>query len=152
VLPLAAIRESLRPGPGCVHRVPGAGELITVRAAALPLVRLHHVFGLAAAPADPTAGLVVVVEHEGERVALLADELLGQQQVVVKSLETHFRRLEGFAGATILGDGRVALILDVPGLVAQARRRPAEGEGPTPAQVGRGAGRSPDRTLTGAPW
>jgi two-component system chemotaxis sensor kinase CheA len=70
---------------------------------------------------DLTAGLVVIVEHEARLAALMVDELLGQQQVVIKSLEQNFQKIDGVAGATILGDGRVALILDVPGLVALAR-------------------------------
>ncbi|MDR7505837.1 MAG: chemotaxis protein CheA [Armatimonadota bacterium] len=121
ILPLAAIRESVRPTPENFHHVAAARELVTVRGRPLLLVRLHHLFGLGAAPGDPAGELLVIVEHEGEPVALLVDQLLGQQQVVVKSLEANFRRLDGFAGATILGDGRVALILDVPGLIARAR-------------------------------
>ena len=70
---------------------------------------------------DPTEALIVIVEHDGRRVALLVDELLGQEQVVIKSLEANFQRTEGVAGATILGDGHVTLILDVPGLMTLAR-------------------------------
>jgi two-component system chemotaxis sensor kinase CheA len=73
--------------------------------------------------ADPTEGLLVIVEQDGRQAALLVDELLGQQQVVIKSLERHFTKIRGVAGATILGDGRVTLILDVPGLVALAGMR-----------------------------
>jgi two-component system chemotaxis sensor kinase CheA len=69
---------------------------------------------------DPTQGIVVLVEHQGRRVALLADELRGQHQVVIKSLDTHYRRVDGVMGATIMGDGSVALILDVPGLLRLA--------------------------------
>ena len=106
----------------------GAGEAITIRGEVLPVLRLHRVFGVTPTEEDPTRGLVVIVEHDGRKVAMLVDELLGQQQVVIKSLETNFRKLEGIAGATILGDGRVALIVDVPGLVALGlgRLRPAE--------------------------
>ncbi|MGH7263532.1 MAG: chemotaxis protein CheA [Candidatus Rokuibacteriota bacterium] len=121
VLPLVAIVESIQPRLESVHRVFGAGEAVTVRGQVLPLLRLHRLFGITPRAEDPTHGLVVIAEHDGRRVALLVDELLGQQQVVIKSLETNFQKLEGIAGATILGDGRVALILDVPGLVAMSR-------------------------------
>jgi two-component system chemotaxis sensor kinase CheA len=99
----------------------GAGEAISVRGQVLPLLRLHRLFGIVPRAEDPTEGLVVLAEHDGRRVALLVDELLAQQQVVIKSLETNFQKLDGVAGATVLGDGRVALILDVPGLVAMSR-------------------------------
>jgi two-component system chemotaxis sensor kinase CheA len=126
VLPLVSIVESIQPGRESVHRILGAGEAVTVRGRIVPLLRLHRLFGLEPRAADPTHGLVVIAEHDGRRVALLVDELLGQQQVVIKSLETNFRKLDGIAGATILGDGRVALILDVPGLVAMGRGAPRE--------------------------
>jgi two-component system, chemotaxis family, sensor kinase CheA len=130
VLPLVSIVESIQPRPEHVHRVLGAGEAISVRGQVMPLLRLHRLFGIVARAEDPTEGLVVLAEHDGRRVALLVDELLAQQQVVIKSLETNFQKLEGVAGATVLGDGRVALILDVPGLVAMSR----------------GAGRRPERS------
>jgi two-component system chemotaxis sensor kinase CheA len=85
------------------------------------MLRLGRLFGVHASAEDPMEGLVVIVEHEGRRSALLIDGLLGQQQVVIKSLEAHFRKVDGVAGATILGDGSVSLILDVPGLIALAR-------------------------------
>jgi two-component system chemotaxis sensor kinase CheA len=100
--------------------VGGQGELVMVRGRALPLLRLHRLFGVEPRTEEPAKGLVVIVEHEGRLAALFVDELLGQQQVVIKSLETHFQKMDGIAGATILGDGRVALILDVPGVIALA--------------------------------
>jgi two-component system chemotaxis sensor kinase CheA len=121
IVPLTSIVESVRPRRGSVTRVLGTGEAVTIRGHALPMLRLHRLFGVSTRVQDPTEGLVVIVEHEGRKVALLVDELLSQQQVVVKSLETNFRKTEGVGGATILGDGRVALILDVPGLIALAR-------------------------------
>jgi two-component system chemotaxis sensor kinase CheA len=122
VLPLAAIVESVRPLPGSVLTIEGAGELVMVGETTLPLLRLGRLFGVEPRSENPTAGLVVIVEHEERQTALLVDGLLGQQQVVIKSLETHFRKVEAIAGATILGDGRVSLILDVPGLIGLARR------------------------------
>ncbi|PYM92044.1 MAG: chemotaxis protein CheA [Candidatus Rokuibacteriota bacterium] len=121
VLPLASITESLRPAAGSVRKIGDAVEVVVVRRRAVPLLRLHRLLDVPARGTDPYAGLVVVVEHEDRCAALLVDRLLGQQQVVIKSLETHFRKVDGIGGATILGDGRVALILDVPGLVGLTR-------------------------------
>jgi two-component system chemotaxis sensor kinase CheA len=91
-------------------------------------VRLHRLFDVEPLSEDPTRGIAVIVEHEQRRAALLVDALAGQQQIVVKSLDTGFGKPDGMAAATILGDGRVALILDVPGLMRLAsngRRRTA---------------------------
>jgi two-component system chemotaxis sensor kinase CheA len=121
ILPLVAITESVRPPRGSVHRLTGGAEVIVLRDKALPILRLHRLFGILPKSEDPTEGLVVIVEYEGQQAALLVDELLGQQQVVIKSLESNFSKVDGVAGATILGDGRVALILDVPGLVLLSR-------------------------------
>jgi two-component system chemotaxis sensor kinase CheA len=121
ILPLVAITESVRPARGSVHRLTGGAEVVMIRDRALPVLRLHRLFGVRPKSDDPTQGLVVIVEYEGRQAALLVDELLGQQQVVIKSLEANFSKVEGVAGATILGDGQVALILDVPGLVLLSR-------------------------------
>jgi two-component system chemotaxis sensor kinase CheA len=121
VLPIVSIVESVRPRKAQLTRVLDAGETITIRGQAVPILRLHRIVGVRPCAEDPTDGLVVIVEHERRRVALLVDELGAQQQVVIKSLETNFEKVRGVAGATILGDGRVTLILDVPGLVAMAR-------------------------------
>jgi two-component system chemotaxis sensor kinase CheA len=118
ILPLAAITESVRPTREALRSIFDASETFMMRGQVLPFLRLHRLFSVPEATDDPTRGLMVVVEHDSRRVALLVDELLGQQQFVIKSLDTNFHRVEGVAGATILGDGRVALILDVPGLVA----------------------------------
>jgi two-component system chemotaxis sensor kinase CheA len=120
IIPLVAIRETVRPQAGSVHVIGPGAEIVIVHGDPLPIVRLHRLFGAVAATEDPSAGLLVVVEHDGHVAALLVDELLGQQQVVIKSLEANFTRVRGIAGATILGDGRVALILDVAGLVTLA--------------------------------
>lgn len=121
VIPLVSIVESIRLRREQVRDVAGCGEVITVRREPLPLVRLGRIFQVPGWTADPAGGLVVIVEHDGRHWALLVDELLGQQQVVVKSLETNFRKVDGITGATILGDGRAALILDIAGIVAMAR-------------------------------
>jgi two-component system, chemotaxis family, sensor kinase CheA len=129
VLPLTAIVESLRPKRGDVTTVLGTGEVVRVRGDAVPLVRLHRCFGVTPTHVDPCDGIVVLVEHRGRRAALLVDELRGQHQVVIKSLDAHYRRVEGVMGATIMGDGSVALILDAPGLLrmseSQARAHAA---------------------------
>ena len=121
VLPLVTIVESIRPRPQQVRAVAGKGDVVSVRGEALPLVRLHQLFSIPTAMTDPCRGLTVIMECGGQRTALLVDELLGQQQVVVKSLEAHYRKVPGVLGATILGDGRPALILDAAGLVQAAR-------------------------------
>ncbi len=126
VLPLVAIRESIRPRAQQLKEVAGRGEAVVVRGRPLPLIRLHAVLGLEGAVTDAASGAVVVVEHEGRGLALLVDELLGQQPVVIKSLESHFRKVEGVMGATILGDGRAAFILDVAGIAHLGGRRPGE--------------------------
>lgn len=129
VLPLAGIVESIRTIRGSVHAIEGAGEVIVVRGETLPLLRLDRLFGVRALSEDPTEGLIVVVENEERRTALLVDALLGQQQVVIKSLEAHFRKVDGVAGATILGDGRVSLVLDVAGLIGLGRATAVRGAG-----------------------
>jgi two-component system chemotaxis sensor kinase CheA len=91
--------------------------VVNVRGEVVPLLRLHRILGRDCRVTDPCRGLVVLVEDQGKKHAVLVDELLGQMQAVVKSLDTNFRRVEGLAGATILGDGRVAMILDIHGLI-----------------------------------
>jgi two-component system chemotaxis sensor kinase CheA len=120
VVPIVSIVESFRPVREQLNVFLGGAELVRVRGEAVPLVRLHRALGIAPDQVDPTRGIVCVVEAGAQRVGLLVDELLGQAQVVVKSLEANFQKVDGVMGATILGDGRVALILDVPGLVKRA--------------------------------
>lgn len=117
VLPLTNIVESLRPSASHLHGLVNQCDVIMARGEYVRLVHLHQLFGIPDAVTDATQGLVVLVETEdGSRIGLVVDEVLGEQQVVIKSLESNFRRLDGVAAATILGDGRVALILDVAGL------------------------------------
>ncbi len=125
IVPLITIIESLQLKAGMVNRVAGQGEVFWFRDGYLPIVRLHEVFGTRPRATQLHEGLIMVVEGEGRRVGLFVDDLLGQQQVVIKSLETNFRRVEGVSGATILGDGQVALILDVAGLIRVASQRVA---------------------------
>jgi two-component system, chemotaxis family, sensor kinase CheA len=125
IVPLISIIESLQLKPGGVNRIAGNQEVFWFRDGYVPVVRLHEVFGVRSRAAELHEGLIMVVEGDGRRVGLFVDDLLGQQQVVIKSLETNFRRVDGVSGATILGDGAVALILDVPGLIRAAMVRAA---------------------------
>jgi two-component system chemotaxis sensor kinase CheA len=125
IVPLVTIIESLQLKTGMMSRVAGHGEVFWFRDGYVPIVRLHEVFGVKPRATQLHEGLIMVVEGEGRRVGLFVDDLLGQQQVVIKSLETNFRRVDGVSGATILGDGSVALILDVPGLIRVAAQRAA---------------------------
>ena len=122
VLPLLAIVESLQPRPQQVKTVFGKGEVLLMRGETLPLLRLGRLLAVPAQVTVPSQGLVVIVESEGKKCGLLVDTILGQSQVVIKNLEKNYRKVEGIAGATILGDGQVALILDVHGLVRLAAR------------------------------
>jgi two-component system, chemotaxis family, sensor kinase CheA len=125
IVPLITIIESMQLKPGMVNRVAGQGEVFWFRDRYLPVVRVHEVFGVKPRTTQLHEGLIMIVEGEGRRVGLFVDDLLGQQQVVIKSLETNFRRVDGISGATILGDGSVALILDVAGLIRVATQRAA---------------------------
>ncbi len=121
ILPLVSIIESLEVKSSDVKLVAGKGELYELRDEYVPVIRLYDVFNLEPKITDLEEGLLVVVEGDGQKVGLFIDELLGQQQVVIKSLETNYRKVLGISGATILGDGTVALILDVPGLISLYR-------------------------------
>jgi two-component system chemotaxis sensor kinase CheA len=125
IVPLISIVESLRLRPETVRKIAGGGEVFHFRDEYLPIMRLHHAFACADAITDIEQGIVVVVEDDGRRVGLLVDDLLGQQQAVVKSLEAHYQRVQGISGATILSDGSVALIVDVSGVVRLGQRRKA---------------------------
>lgn len=126
IVPLVSIVESVQVQPDGVRSVVGGGELFRFRDQWLPIVRLFDVFGCQGKRPPVDEGIVIVVEGEGTRIGLFVDELIGQQQAVVKSLEANYRRVAGVSGATILADGSVALIVDVAGLVRmQARRKAA---------------------------
>ncbi|MFZ2089494.1 MAG: chemotaxis protein CheA [Desulfobaccales bacterium] len=116
ILPTIGVRETLRPSPQDYFTVKGEGEIIRVREQLMPLVRLHRLFGTGNLDVVPSEALVLVVEHEGGKRALLVDDILGKQEIVIKSLGHFFKDLDGLAGGTILGDGRVGLILDLAGL------------------------------------
>lgn len=117
IIPLVSIVESIQVRSGEVKGVAGKASLYRLRDEYIPIVRLHDVFSIDTECRQLEDGLLVVVEGEGSKIALFVDDLLGQQQVVIKSLETNYKKVNGVSGATILGDGTVALIIDVAGLI-----------------------------------
>jgi len=113
IIPLLSVVESLSLSDQQVSRPAGCSELVPFHDEYVPLLRLYELFNLSSANKQVSDGIVIIVETENKKVGLLVDDIIGQQQVVVKSLETHYKRVEGVATATILGDGEVALILDI---------------------------------------
>jgi two-component system chemotaxis sensor kinase CheA len=114
--------ESFQVEENTVKTIGGSGRVVRVREEYMPVVELEEVFSVPRGASDePLKPILVVVEAEGGRIALKVDELLGQQQVVVKNLEANYRKVDDISGATIMGDGRVALILDVGCLVRSTR-------------------------------
>lgn len=122
VIPLLSVVESIKPEPDQIQKVLGRGEVVSLRGEIVPLVRLDCVLNRAVDRHEMSDSLLVIVEDQGRKYALDVDELLGQQQVVIKNLEANFQKVPGIAGATILGDGRVSLILDINGLCALSSR------------------------------
>lgn len=120
ILPLLSVIESFQPKAHEVKSIAGNNEMVMVRGKPVPLIRLHSVLNTGARVTDPTQGLVILAENQGKRMGLLVDELIGQMQVVMKSLEANYEKVEGISAATILGDGQVAFILDLPGLARMA--------------------------------
>jgi len=120
IVPLASVVESIHMTASDVKSVGGTGRVVEVRNEYLPLMRLDELFDVPRS-VEPSGGIMIVVEAEGGRIALLVDDLIGQHQVVVKNLEANYRKVPGVSGATILGDGRVALILDVSWLIRRVR-------------------------------
>jgi two-component system chemotaxis sensor kinase CheA len=122
ILPLGFVVESLQPARADVKDITGRGRVVKVRGEYLPLIPLYQMFGIAPQILEPSEGILVILETEGRKAALFVDELVGQQQVVVKNLESNYRKVAGISGATILGDGGVALILDVAALLRSSRQ------------------------------
>ena len=134
VVPTTNIHMSFRPERAMLQTIGGSGEVVTLRGEVMPIVRLHRLFDVAGAQQDPTEALLMIVgDGRQRRSALLVDELLGQQQVVAKSLGDGIGSVAGIAGGAILGDGRVGLILDVGDIVALAQ----SGETSTPVEARR---------------
>ena len=121
ILPLSSVIESFQVQSGMIKTIGGSGRVVEVRDEFMPVLDLERVFDVPRFDFEHVSNIMVVVEAEGARVALLVDELLGQQQVVVKNLESNYRKVDDVSGATIMGDGRVALILDIGSLVRRSR-------------------------------
>ena len=131
IIPITSIIETLRPKPEEVRRVEGHSDVINVRGEFVSVVYLHSVFNVRDAQHDPSKALVVLVESNRQKMGLVVDELIGQQQVVIKSLEANADPVQGVSGATILGDGRVSLILEINDLASScaSQRRGAGSNG-----------------------
>ena len=125
ILPLGYIIESLQPAEDDVKTVSGRGRVVRVRDEYLPVVALYEIFNLRPKVTEIHKGIVVILETEGRKTALFVDALVGQHQVVIKSLESNYRRVQGISGATIMGDGRVALIIDAVGMIAASQNKSA---------------------------
>ncbi|WP_374584650.1 chemotaxis protein CheA [Ideonella dechloratans] len=121
ILPLSSVVESFQIAPNMIKTIGNSGRVVEVRDEFMPVIDLERVFDVPRFDFEKSSNIMVVVEAEGGRVALLVDELLGQQQVVVKNLEANYRKVPDVSGATIMGDGRVALILDIGSLVRRSR-------------------------------
>jgi two-component system chemotaxis sensor kinase CheA len=121
ILPLSSVVESFQVSEQTIKTIGGSGRVVEVRGDYMPVMDLERIFSVPRFDFEKTASIMVVAEADGGRVALLVDELLGQQQVVVKNLEANYRKVDDVSGATIMGDGRVALILDVGSLVRRSR-------------------------------
>lgn len=116
ILPLGTVVSSLQPEEDDIYPLAGDEKLLQVRGEYLPLIELHRTFNIEGAQTDITQAIAVIVQSAGRRYALLVDKLVGQHQVVVKNIESNYRKVPGISAATIMGDGSVALILDVPEL------------------------------------
>lgn len=123
IIPLVSIVESLQSRPDLIGHMCGRSEVFRFRGEYVPILHLDELFGTRIQPRSLTEGLIVIVESDDRRVGIVVDDLLGQQQIVIKSLEENYRKVEGISGATILGGGSVALILDVSGLMRIAQER-----------------------------
>ncbi len=122
ILPLSFVVESLQPALSDIKEISGKGRVIKVRGEYLPLIPLYQMFDIEPHFTDPSQGIIVILESEGKKAGLFVDDLVGQQQVVVKNLESNYRKVMGISGATILGDGGVSLILDVSALLRTSRQ------------------------------
>lgn len=121
ILPITSIEHSMRPKPEQIHTIQSRGEMCHIRGTFLPLFRLHSLFGIQPDTEDPTEALIVVVRDNERQCCLFVDEVLGQQQVVIKSLGEGIGHVSGVSGGAILGDGNVSLILDVSGIIDLAQ-------------------------------
>nr|WP_315850906.1 chemotaxis protein CheW [Candidatus Kuenenia stuttgartiensis] len=117
IVPMLSIEESIRPKKDDISTIQQRGEVINVRGNILPMVRLHQWYNVEPKKYAPWEAIILIVESEGQRCGILVDDLIGQQQIVIKRLGEQFRNVKGVSGSAILGDGRVGLILDVGGIM-----------------------------------
>jgi len=139
IIPLIAIVESLQVKPELINRVSGDMVLYRLREDNVPVLPIYQLFDLSAQCKEVDNALLVVVEADGQKVGLMVDDLLAQQQVVIKSLAENYQQVDGISGATILGDGSVAMILDIPGMIALAMKI---GKESSPSLIHESAGES----------
>ena len=124
IVPILSVIESFQPQPSDIQRIANLSEMVTVRDEVVPLLRLSELLGTPSETAETVSEpLVVIVEEREKKYALMVDELLGKSQVVIKNLETNYQKVDGVAGATILGDGQIAMIIDIFGLVGLAKKK-----------------------------
>jgi two-component system chemotaxis sensor kinase CheA len=116
IIPIFVVRETLRPAPGFLSKVPDGGEIVLVRGSLLPMLRLYRRFGVVPKSEDPSESVLIVVESGRRNYCVQVDEVIGKREVVIKGLGDAFKNVAGIAGGSILGDGRVGLILDVEAL------------------------------------
>jgi two-component system, chemotaxis family, sensor kinase CheA len=121
ILPLASVIESFQIKPSDINTMAQGARVVKVRDEYMPVVELEQIFQVPRFEHGTSTSIMVVIEADGQRVSLMVDELLGQQQVVIKNLESNYRKVPNVSGATILGDGKVALILDTSSLVRRSR-------------------------------
>ncbi len=121
IIPINTIVRTFKPQAAQLSSVQNRGEMVNVRGQLLPMVRLYKLFGVVPTSENPADSLLVMVEEDGKRCCLLVDELLAQQQVVIKNLGEGLGEAKGVSGGAIMGDGKISLILDIPGLIELAR-------------------------------
>jgi two-component system, chemotaxis family, sensor kinase CheA len=117
ILPLSNIIESFRPVPSDIKDISGSGQVVQVRGSYLPILPMHQIFQIEPKATHPCQGILVILTHEGKNAALFVDELIGQQQIVVKNLESNYKKIQNISAATILGDGSVSLIVDIASMM-----------------------------------
>ncbi len=117
ILPLLSINELIRPEDKMIKLVEGRSEVVNLRGEFIPMLKLYEEFSISANIKDPTQAIMLIIETEGRKYGIMVDELVGQQQVVIKPLDQMFEKVKGITGASILGNGKVALILDAPTLI-----------------------------------
>jgi len=140
IVPLVSIIESIQVKSENLNRIAGKADLYKLRDEYIPVIRADHIFGMNKSHSELNDRLMVVVEGDGKKAGVIVDDLLAQQQVVIKSLETNYQRVDGLSGATILGDGTVALILDIPGIIDMYKEKGA----PVPPAPVNPDGKDPD--------